>query len=90
MPGQKARERQGRIVDRPQARAAVFEAAHRFARQLVGPGARFARRLVGAVKLDHDSVLRRAAQQGLVQIDDLFRLVIEKIDLGAGNSDPAE
>jgi len=39
--------------------------------------------LIGAVELNHDFVFGRTAQERLIYIDDLFRFVIEEIDLRA-------
>src|SRR3954452_12625609 len=65
----------------------MFEAVDTLARQLVRPGARFAGWLVGAVEINQQMELRRVAQDGLIEIDDLLRFVIEKIDLHAGDTE---
>src|SRR5438045_2830284 len=64
--GEKSRERQSRIVHRTQIHAAIFEAANRLARQLVGPRPRFAGGFIRPVELNHDFVLRRTAQYRLI------------------------
>ena len=85
-PGEKARERHGRVVRPPRRRAAVLEAVDPFARQLVRPRAVHAGRLVGAVEVEHQAVLRRFAQDRVVEVDDLLRLVIEEVDLRADHA----
>src|ERR1043165_6850241 len=87
VPGQKARERQGRVMCGARLHAPVFETANRFTRHLVGPRARFTCGLVRPVKLDHDLVLRSFAQERLIDINYLFRLVVKEIYLRADDTD---
>src|SRR5687768_18575674 len=70
--------------------AARLHTAYAFADQFIRPGAIAAGRLVGAVKHEQDLVLRRLAEERLVQIDHFFRFVIEKIELGAGDTEAAQ
>src|SRR3954470_4289061 len=65
----------------------MFEAVDTLARQLVWPGAGLASWLVGAVKIHQQMELRRVAQDGLIEIDDLLRFVIEEVDLHAGDAE---
>src|SRR5262249_27255377 len=48
---------------------------------------RLARRFVGAVKIDDQPALRRLTEQRLIQVNDLFRFVIEEVNLRAGHPD---
>src|SRR5262249_20573707 len=59
----------------------VLEAVHPLAPQLVRPGARLARRLVGAVEVHQEAARGRLAEQQGVQVDDLLGLVVEEVDL---------
>src|SRR4029453_12086271 len=79
-------ERDRRVVRSPRRRAAMLEPVDAFPRQLVRPRAVEARRLVGAVEVEHDVVRRRLAQDCVVEIDHFLRLVIEEIDLRAGDA----
>ena len=67
----------------------VLQAVHALARQLVRPGTRFASRLVRTVEVHHDVPRRRFAQNRLIPIDHLLRLVIEEVDLGADDAQRA-
>ena len=57
--------------------------AHGLARQLVGPGAVQAGRLVGSVEVDHQPAPRGLAEQRLVQVHHFLCLVVEEVELHA-------
>src|SRR5206468_11716934 len=78
-----------RVVSRPLGHAAMLEPLHRFARQLVRPRPRLARRLVRAVEVHHDAMPGRFAQDRLIAIDHLLAFVIEEVDLRAGDAEIA-
>ena len=82
-----ARERQRGVVPRPRRRSSLLEAIDALARQLVRPRARFAGWLVRAMKAHHDVARGRLAQNRLVAIDHLLRLVIEEIDFRADDAE---
>src|SRR5439155_16521310 len=65
---------------------ARLHSADPFAYQFVGPGAKLAGRFVRAMKVHHDPILGGLPEQFLVEIDDLFVFVIEKVDLGPDHS----
>src|SRR4051812_22688941 len=82
-PGQVSREWQGCVMTRPRADATPFEPANPFAGKLVGPGAPFSSGLVGTVEIYHEMMLGRLFHKRLVEVDDFFRFVIEKVDFDA-------
>src|SRR5262249_9486867 len=63
---------------------------HALPRHLVGPGPRLAGGLVGAVEVDHQPALGGVLEDGLVEVDHLPRLVVEEVDLEAGDAQVAE
>ena len=84
--GKVARKRQRGVVGRPTC-ARCSRPYDTLARQLVRPSAGFASWLVGAVEIAQQMELRRVVQDGLIEIDDLFRFVIEEVDLHAGDAE---
>src|SRR5687768_3293500 len=90
MACEKTRERKGRVVTRALGEAPVLHPFYRFARHLIRECARFTGRLVRAVELEHDLVLGCRPEKRPVLIDDLFRFVIEEVDLRAYNADAVQ
>ena len=78
-----AREWKSGVMHRARLCVAIFQTTNCFTRHFIWPGARFARGLVGAVKLEHQFVFGCFPQQRLIEIDYFFGLVIEEIDLCA-------
>src|SRR5690348_12598634 len=84
--GQVAGEWQRGVVPRARSKVAAFEAANALARELVWPRTPLTGRFVGAMKVHHQPVLRCLAHERLIEVDDLFGLMIEEVDLHADDA----
>src|SRR5205807_4225753 len=89
-PGKTACKRQSGFVPRTVFQGARLHAANRLADHLVRPGARAASRFVRSVEHDHHVVFRGILKKRFVKVDHFFGLMIEKINLRAGDAQVME
>src|SRR5262249_20176941 len=86
---QHACERERCVMGSPGLHVPILQPPNAFAGQLMWPGASFPGWLVCTVKVQHDPVPSCFLQEGLVEVHNLFCLVVEEIDLGAGHAESA-
>src|SRR6185503_7361537 len=84
--GEHSREWKSGIVRRSRRHAPSLHPFDPLSSHLIGPGARFTCRFVSAVKINHDPVLRGFVKQTLIEVNDLFCFVIEKVNLRTDHS----